>query len=568
MALFDVRSDSLNNASPLDEVRDKLAVVAVQSRLDDADLVPQSVLEDVFDLVDLILVEILVDPKDLVELRDTLDVQVRYSTPRKLVVYLEQPRLDVLVVRDEYRQRIYELDLVVDLERGEWRRDAQLQQKPLGRRLRAADELVLRVSAHQRDLQQVRQLHVVAGGVPGHDVGRLPADQLSDALDRARGVEELLREAEVRGESLAVLRAQEVETVLVLLDVPELEDLEVVLRDVLRDREGTDVDDGEERVLDLEDPGDLDIFALDVLVHGESLELIEGEAVDVDLDAPLPPDVPPVLLEVFREPVEVLQNFFVFLADLRLRFPAEQVDARVLLDDAHLLDHELDALVLPVAHEHADVALNFDGSQDAAPLAAELPARDIQAFQDFLVVDDAVEQFVLGGALQLFGEEGDLLAVHVEQPQVVLLGEPLEFADDDPDLPEHALVSALVADVLGSLFQNLSLPDDEVVETVGVEDLRVALGVVFQVHAQVLVLLNGVLALVHREVVLVRSAELRLQNLRLRQVDVPVVGRLRSAMLRLLDILKVHLQICEIYLIILRADFLLYEFFVKLVEAL
>jgi len=197
------------------------------------------------------------------------------TTPCKFVVHLEQPDVDVEIIRNQPCKGHFEFICVVDIvgTHGDW--DVTLLEDALGAGLGSKCVGPHGLTAEDRDAQLDRQLDVKVAYFAWDDVGLSVSNQVIDLLNRFRRVAESLRKTHVLMELGVVFRNDQVEAFAGIFNLDQFQYLHVVFIDFRRHRERTDVDNVDVWIFAREDSHDLRVLLLLQLCDRHPLEVAD-----------------------------------------------------------------------------------------------------------------------------------------------------------------------------------------------------------------------------------------------------------------------------------------------------
>ena len=131
------------------------------------------------------------------------------------------------------------------------------------------------LTTHNWGAQLDGQLDVIGSDLARYDISLFPLDYLLHFVESFGGVQHGLGKRQVPLESWIILRHYNVETRFWVLNFDELEDFQIILVDLIRQRVRADVDNIDIRVLDREDAHDLRILLLLQLLYREAAQLCD-----------------------------------------------------------------------------------------------------------------------------------------------------------------------------------------------------------------------------------------------------------------------------------------------------
>lgn len=185
-----------------------------------------------------------------------------------------------------------------------------------------------------------------------------------------------------------VLWHDDLEAALRFLDLDQLQDLQVVVVDVVRQRERAYIDDVHVWVLDAKYSRNLLIFLLLELFDGEPLVLTNTHTIDMDFNALILTDVRPALLELVLHLAPDADAIRSQLLQLLLRLVLELPQSVALLDLPGLDHKELQLLEVAKCFIVTPRLLYHDGCHDWASGALEHLLRILDDSEHLRLVAD------------------------------------------------------------------------------------------------------------------------------------------------------------------------------------
>jgi hypothetical protein len=129
-------------------------------------------------------------------------------------------------------------------------------------------------------------------------VSLLSSNDISDLIESQRRVEQCTRQAEMGLETNVILRHNDGKSALWVFNFDKLQNFEVIIVNLIRQREWTHIDNIYIRILHTEKPCYLGIFFLLILFEGHSLMLPDRKRVYVYLNPSTLLDMVPISFKV------------------------------------------------------------------------------------------------------------------------------------------------------------------------------------------------------------------------------------------------------------------------------
>lgn len=148
-------------------------------------------------------------------------------TPIDLIIDLEEPRAHEQVVRYKSRERLEELVLVVNIVSCYWSRHLGLLKDSLRTGFSCVKRHAFWLPTENRNCQRNRQLDInVVHALSWNNVGLTTSsilDEASDTFESLRTIKQSLRQASMSGKLNVILRDDDMEPLLRVLDLDQLQ---------------------------------------------------------------------------------------------------------------------------------------------------------------------------------------------------------------------------------------------------------------------------------------------------------------------------------------------------------
>ena len=222
----------------------------------------------------------------------------------------------------------------------------------------------------------------------------LSLDQVSNSLNALWRVVQSLSQRVVVWELLYILRDDEMKPGIRRLNVPDLQDLQVVTHDISGEGERRDIDDFHVGIAKSENTGDLSILPLQELLHGHSLELIDREGVDVDFHSFLALDLRPSSAEFFLHLSPDEKRLIVELFNFGLGGLDHHVQSELILNHHGFSPQEFQLDVRALSLEPSPISLNANGCQLGAVWTSEHPRWNLYVLTHIFLIDQAIKKLL------------------------------------------------------------------------------------------------------------------------------------------------------------------------------